>query len=699
MVCRRYCYISKYAFGTYKEAICNINSKKLPNLPLPSLNQTLQKYLKSVRPLLNDLEYNTSQNIVTTFGIKDGIGENLQKLLLERVKNSSNWLTEWWLKASYLSGRYPLVLNSNPGLIFPTLNHHNSGYINSRLNYISFVSSVISATIKFRKQVLIDHKLLSKTAENFNKTGHLCMSQYYHIFGNCRIPGKEQDDILISDLKRNLIVDDTGFYIVVICNNWGVGRIVVDLSWNDPMHFKASLNGNQLETTWHIILLWKLRFTDETSIYKGIEYIIDKCEKMGKLKNPVNLLTASNRLHWANAYEKLTKANTHNKRVMKIIQQSLFVLCLDLDIPPSGDDLSNGTLMNLKANNILHGLNSKHNTGNRWFDKTLQIIIDTDGRVGINYEHTVAEGPPYFAIMNYIVESLKRDSKMVEERDSELKGSQFCQLLNFQVDSNIDKDIEIAKEEADCSINNLNLSLYKFQDFGKHKIKLLSTSPDAFIQIALQLAYFKTHNEVCATYESASTRKFLNGRTETIRSCTAESTRFCTRFVNYHSINESQDYENNKNDELYPLLKKALEKHSSLAKEAMDGQGVDRHLLGLKIISASMPGAEKFHGRLLEIFTDIAYSKSRYFSLSTSQVSNSHDSFMFYGPANVNDYKSYGFCYNPRKEAINYAISLSSSKVNATQRREMNDRLNKNFQSSMHDLLGILSSKSDIQKK
>lgn len=44
--------------------------------------------------------------------------------------------------------------------------------------------------------------------------------------------------------------------------------------------------------------------------------------------------------------------------------------------------------------------------------------------------------------------------------------------------------------------------------------------------MVIQLAYFKTHKKVVPTYESGSTRKFLHGRTDTIRTLSVESKAF-----------------------------------------------------------------------------------------------------------------------------------------------------------------------------
>ena len=57
-------------------------------------------------------------------------------------------------------------------------------------------------------------------------------------------------------------------------------------------------------------------------------------------------------------------------------------------------------------------------------------------------------------------------------------------------------------------------------------------SPDAYIQMAMQLAWYRTRGSFTATYETSLTRLFKNGRTETIRTLTADSRAFVLAMVN-----------------------------------------------------------------------------------------------------------------------------------------------------------------------
>lgn len=114
---------------------------------------------------------------------------------------------------------------------------------------------------------------------------------------------------------------------------------------------------------------------------------------------------------------------------------------------------------------------------------------------------------------------------------------------------------------AKALADDVELYCFQFLPFGKGLIKKCRSSPDAFVQLALQLAHFRVKalpvspaamwvnqwgrglvtawtgapqhlpslqdkGKFCLTYEASMTRMFRDGRTETVRSCTAEATAF-----------------------------------------------------------------------------------------------------------------------------------------------------------------------------
>jgi len=100
-------------------------------------------------------------------------------------------------------------------------------------------------------------------------------------------------------------------------------------------------------------------------------------------------------------------------------------------------------------------------------------------------------------------------------------------------------------------------------------------SPDAYIQMALQLAYYRDYGKFSLTYEASMTRLFREGRTETVRSCTIESSAWV----------KAMEDKNSNTKERVRLLNEACKKHQTGYQDAMCGRGVDRHLFCLYVVS------------------------------------------------------------------------------------------------------------------
>ena len=106
-------------------------------------------------------------------------------------------------------------------------------------------------------------------------------------------------------------------------------------------------------------------------------------------------------------------------------------------------------------------------------------------------------------------------------------------------------------------------------------VKAFGVSPDGWTQMIIQLAYArllraKGWKRNGGTYEAASVRKFLKGRTEAIRVVSAESDAWVA----------SMDDEGAGAERRMELFRNAIKKHGSDARAAGNAQGIDRHLLG-----------------------------------------------------------------------------------------------------------------------
>ena len=61
------------------------NDPNLPVLPVPSLESTINKYLKSIKPFVNGCEFKQTERICNEF-LQSSDAEKLQNLLIQRSK-------------------------------------------------------------------------------------------------------------------------------------------------------------------------------------------------------------------------------------------------------------------------------------------------------------------------------------------------------------------------------------------------------------------------------------------------------------------------------------------------------------------------------------------------------------------------------------------------------------------------------------
>ena len=72
----------------------------LPKLPVPSLDETLTKYIRSIEPLATPEELERSKALAKDFAKPGGLGQTLQQRLLDVDRAApDNWLDDtWWIR-------------------------------------------------------------------------------------------------------------------------------------------------------------------------------------------------------------------------------------------------------------------------------------------------------------------------------------------------------------------------------------------------------------------------------------------------------------------------------------------------------------------------------------------------------------------------------------------------------------------------
>lgn len=77
----------------YKPFSMLAKQESLPPLPVPTLQQTMDKYLKAIKPLVDEEDFEYTEDLVKNFSKPKGDGEVLQNLLLEKMKTEKNWVS------------------------------------------------------------------------------------------------------------------------------------------------------------------------------------------------------------------------------------------------------------------------------------------------------------------------------------------------------------------------------------------------------------------------------------------------------------------------------------------------------------------------------------------------------------------------------------------------------------------------------
>ncbi|XP_009900020.2 choline O-acetyltransferase [Dryobates pubescens] len=564
----------------------------VPKLPVPPLQQTLCTYLQCMKHLVPEEQFRKTKVIVEQFGIAGGLGESLQQILEERREKTTNWVFNYWLDDMYLNNRLALPVNSSPAIIFARQ------YFKDVNDQLRFAANLISGVQDYK--ALLDTHALPVDFARGQLSGHpLCMKQYYGLFSSYRLPGHTKDTLVAQ--KSSVMPEPE--HIIVACNNQ---FFVLDVVIN-------------------------FRRLSEGDLFTQLRKIAKMAENEEEMLPPIGLLTTDGRTEWAEARTILMKDST-NRDSLDMIERCICLVCLD---SPSGVEL-NDTNMALQ---LLHGGGYHRNGANRWYDKPMQFVIGRDGVCGIVCEHSPFDGIILVQCAEHLLKHMKESSKKLVRADS-VSELPAPRRLRWKCSPEIQTHLASAAEKLQRLVKNLDFTAYKFEKYGKEFIKKQKISPDAYIQVALQLAFYRCHRRLVPTYESASIRRFDEGRVDNIRSATPEAFAFVKAMSDEKTpLSDSEKMQR---------FKDAIAAQTNYTILAITGMAIDNHLLGLREV------AREHFKELPEIFTDETYLTSNRFILSTSQVPTTMEMFCCYGPVVPN---GYGACYNPQQEHILFCIS------------------------------------------
>lgn len=511
----------------------------LPKLPIPDLEATCKRYMESLAPLQSHREHEETKAAVEEFLKSDG--PELQERLKNYASSKTSFIEQFWYD-SYLNYDNPVVLNLNPFFLLeddPTP---------ARNNQITRAASLVISALAFvravRKEELAPDTVRGKP---------LCMFQYSRLFGTARVP--TENGCVIGQ-------DSDSRHIVVMCR----GQIY----WFDVLD-----GNNDLAIS-------------EKDLMVNLQCIVEDASQtpiQEAAKGAIGVLSTENRKIWSGLRDLLTRQpGSNNAESLNIVDTALFVLCLDDTEPSNIGDLCANMLCG--TSEVVKGVQIGTCT-NRWYDK-LQIIVCNNGSAGINFEHTGVDGHTVLRFASDLyTDTILRFARTINGKAPSLwassgptpskrnlgKPSSF-NTTPHKLEWDMSPELTIAVRFAETHLADLlhqhEVHALDFKGFGKNFITSMGFSPDAFVQMAFQAAYYGLYGRLENTYEPAMTKFFFHGRTEAIRTVSHECIHFVRTFWGEHPHADKVE-----------ALKKATQKHTANTKVCSQGQGHDRHLYAL----------------------------------------------------------------------------------------------------------------------
>ncbi|XP_075772834.1 LOW QUALITY PROTEIN: carnitine O-palmitoyltransferase 1, muscle isoform [Pelodiscus sinensis] len=594
----------------------------LPKLPVPSVEATVRRYLESVRPLLEDEKYREMEVLAKSF--QQHTAPRLQRYLVLKSWWATNYVSDWWEEYVYLRGRGPLMVNSN---------FYAMDFLHGTPTPLQAAraGNVTHAILLYRRRL---------DREEFPPVMALgvvpmCSYQMERIFNTTRIPGKESDTVQHLADSRHLAVYHRGRFYKLWLYQGGKLLLPRDLE----LQFQRILD-------------------DPSPPQPGEETLA--------------ALTAGDRVPWAEARARFFSRG-RNKASLAAIERAAFFLTLDQDAqgyePGQEDSLSR------YAKSLLHG-----RCYDRWFDKSITVIVYKNGKVGGNAEHSWADAPISGHLWEFMLATDHFQLGYGEGghcRGVPNPAIPPPQRLQWDIPEQGRQAIDSSLRLAQALAADVDFQCFLFTRFGKGLIKRCKVSPDAFLQIALQLAHFRDKGCFCLTYEASMTRLFREGRTETVRSCTSESTAF---------VRSMMDPARSQLERL-KLFRVAAEKHQLMYRLAMTGAGIDRHLFCLYVVSKYLGVESPFLAQVL----------AEPWRLSTSQTPQQQ--LGLYDPEKTQNLVSAGGGFGPVADdgyGVSYIISGEnlltfhiSSKFSSPETDSR--RFGKNICQAMLDIAALLS--------
>ena len=485
----------------------------LPKLPVPDLSDSLNRFLTAMKPLTTQSEF--SQLVTATDSFSKKEGTYLQNKLKTFSEDTDNWASRVWVDTRYLSNRESLIFTNGKTALRSKINWSNTREM------LLAISQHVFKVVRML-EVIREDRLPQEMLGNVPQS----MSQYKRLVGGYRLPKPKIDTQTFSPDSKHIVV-------------LHAGRI-----YKMPVYSPA--DGD--------------RCLSVGEMYQLLSQVVSSVSEETQGNLPVSLLTALDRDSWYSAREQLIEDSPVNADSLREIETSLFGLCIDESIIVD----ENETPKLLRFGDV----RDNYRCFNRWYGLGMHILFTKNGFYSHITDHTVLDG-----IVPYFIETLY-------DPISKLDLTRFDSHLNVQlIEWRLSEKTRIHLDSTVTKMNHwyrdLDVFSFYFEDFGKSLIDKHRVYFHGFVQLAIQLAYYRLHNQLTASYQTVSLKSYREGRLEHPITVNEE----IETFVESMTIRSLSDRER------WKLMSRAIHTYRQLLSDTSRGHVFVKHIQALRYLA------------------------------------------------------------------------------------------------------------------
>ena len=225
---------------------------------------------------------------------------------------------------------------------------------------------------------------------------------------------------------------------------------------------------------------------------------------------PVGAATSLDRDSWCGLREAIRTRSRRNRENLETIESALVLISLD----------------DTDIRSVLQGIDWcwGGQPANRWRDKSLQIMVTSAGRLGLQVEHTTVDGAGIAVLHEFLVPRISAHLGSRPVEPSEAMPTRPT-AIEWDVTGELEQRLREAERLARLATSRWNVASLETPPISPSPARGHVLSPDALVQLLLQAAYTSLWGRLPTQYEPVDISHFPFGRTERMHTVSRRTAR------------------------------------------------------------------------------------------------------------------------------------------------------------------------------